>query len=175
MRQPRGSCFELVGSRQHGVAQQKVEQPTRVEWSTLWLGTQEIAGKMRYDTNTTALPIILAGILNPRSCETLGVPYIRYSLDAGSSVLYHFVLGAEIPRFNFYSYKQYAMRVVIQCRGLRGRGVGSLDEVLYRYVPSKSSNLDPVFKGFCLPKYRKVCSEGGAILLQWIVPPMYFP
>ena len=28
------SCFELVGSRQLGVAQQKVEQPTRVEWST---------------------------------------------------------------------------------------------------------------------------------------------
>ena len=28
------SCSELVGSRQHGVAQQKVEQPTRVEWST---------------------------------------------------------------------------------------------------------------------------------------------
>ena len=28
------SCFELVGSRQHGVAQQNVEQPTRVEWST---------------------------------------------------------------------------------------------------------------------------------------------
>ena len=24
------SCFELVGSRQHGVSQQKVEQPTRV-------------------------------------------------------------------------------------------------------------------------------------------------
>ena len=30
------SCFELDGSRQHGVAQQKVEQPTRVEWSTKW-------------------------------------------------------------------------------------------------------------------------------------------
>ena len=28
------SCFELVGSRQHGVAQQKVEQPARAEWST---------------------------------------------------------------------------------------------------------------------------------------------
>ena len=27
-------CFELVGSRQHGVAQQKVEQPARAEWST---------------------------------------------------------------------------------------------------------------------------------------------
>ena len=28
------SCSELVGSRQHGVAQQKVEEPTRVELST---------------------------------------------------------------------------------------------------------------------------------------------
>ena len=28
------SCFELVGSRQHGVAQQKLEQPARAEWST---------------------------------------------------------------------------------------------------------------------------------------------
>ena len=29
------SCFELVGSRQHGVAQQNVEQPARVECSTM--------------------------------------------------------------------------------------------------------------------------------------------
>ena len=28
------SCFELVGSRQHGVAQQKEEQPTRGQLST---------------------------------------------------------------------------------------------------------------------------------------------
>ena len=28
------SCFELLGSRQHGVAQHKAEQPTPVEWST---------------------------------------------------------------------------------------------------------------------------------------------
>ena len=28
------SYFELVGSRQQGVAQQKVEQPARAEWST---------------------------------------------------------------------------------------------------------------------------------------------
>ena len=28
------SCFELVGSRQHSVAQQKSRTPTRVEWST---------------------------------------------------------------------------------------------------------------------------------------------
>ena len=36
------SCFELVGSRQHGVAaQQKAEPSTRVEWSTkcAWQGS----------------------------------------------------------------------------------------------------------------------------------------
>ena len=38
------SCFELVGSRQHGVAQQKekVEQPTQVEMSTKCTGTRMV-------------------------------------------------------------------------------------------------------------------------------------
>ena len=41
------SCFELAGTRQHGVAQQKVEQPTRVEWSTKWIIKDLISQKYK--------------------------------------------------------------------------------------------------------------------------------